>query len=359
MALSISQMAAALGLTAGDLLELVQDNGGTLESRKVDLGTLKSWLQFKNNLTATADPGVNDDSTAGYEPGSKWLNTNTNEWFICSVAAAGAAVWEPLSLSADDLGSAALANTGTGPGDVPLNSHLGGAAYASFQGMPFPNMLPSSGRFADLAETFDYLVSNSTEPFILNSFFQLTNGATASECGKFIYNTSSLGGSAAALTATMSDLLAEMGVTNRFGLEYRICEFLAGAGTVGGISGGDGTKYPVYRTGGLHAFGAANSVTFAGWVRAVGAVAYFGRGGEDIWVNGVLQAAGKYELDPSEGWVHLRLQFSDTTGSNSYIGAMHTTQGNSIQLALPYLSPGLSDPGIYTFPQPSPGVFSV
>lgn len=130
MALSISQLVAALGLTAGDLLELVQDNGGTLESRKVNLGTLKSWLQFKNNLTATADPGVNDDSAAGYEAGSKWLNTNTDEWFICSVATAGAAVWEPLSLSADDLGTAAIVNTGTGAGDVPLNSDLGTSAYA-------------------------------------------------------------------------------------------------------------------------------------------------------------------------------------------------------------------------------------
>ena len=116
MALSISQMAAALGLTANDLLELVQDNAGTLESRKVDLGTLKAWLQFKNNLTATDDPGVNDDSTAGYEPGSKWLNTSSDEWFICSVAAVGAAVWEDLSLSADDLGSLAVVDDATSDG---------------------------------------------------------------------------------------------------------------------------------------------------------------------------------------------------------------------------------------------------
>jgi hypothetical protein len=82
----------------------------------LDYASLKAWLQFKNNLTATADPGVNDDSAAGYEPGSKWLNTNTDEWFICSLAAAGAAVWEPLSLSADDLGSMAVVDDAVSDG---------------------------------------------------------------------------------------------------------------------------------------------------------------------------------------------------------------------------------------------------
>lgn len=110
MALSISQLAAALGLTASDLLELVQDNGGTLESRKVDLGTLKSWLLFKNNLNATTGPAANDDSTAGYEAGSRWLNNAVSPkvWWICTDATAGAAVWDVLSLSADELGGMAV-----------------------------------------------------------------------------------------------------------------------------------------------------------------------------------------------------------------------------------------------------------
>lgn len=109
MTVSTSGLPAAAALSAADLAMLSQDISGTLESRKVDLGTLRSWLLVKNNLTATIDPGATDDSAAGYEKESKWLNNNTNEWFICSDPTAGAAVWEPLSLSADDLGSAAVA----------------------------------------------------------------------------------------------------------------------------------------------------------------------------------------------------------------------------------------------------------
>lgn len=69
---------------------------------------LKDWLQVKNNLTATTDPGPSDDSSAGYDKKSKWLNTTSKEWFICSDPTAGDAKWEPMTLSADELGGMAV-----------------------------------------------------------------------------------------------------------------------------------------------------------------------------------------------------------------------------------------------------------
>jgi hypothetical protein len=54
-----------------------------------------------SNYTAIADPTVNDDESAGYFVGSRWLNTATNTEFICSDNTTGAAVWvNPVATSA-------------------------------------------------------------------------------------------------------------------------------------------------------------------------------------------------------------------------------------------------------------------
>lgn len=91
-------------LTGAEITVAVQ--GG--QSVGLTYQQMKDWVKFKNKLDATTDPAANDDSAAGYEPGSKWLNTSSNEWFICSDPTAGDAKWEPLSLSADDLGALAV-----------------------------------------------------------------------------------------------------------------------------------------------------------------------------------------------------------------------------------------------------------
>jgi hypothetical protein len=46
-----------------------------------------------NNPTATTDPTVTDDSSAGYGPMSRWLNTVSGVVWTCSDASVGAAVW--------------------------------------------------------------------------------------------------------------------------------------------------------------------------------------------------------------------------------------------------------------------------
>lgn len=67
------------------------------------------------NFTATAAPGVNNDANdtgasdgVGYQVGSKWLNTSTSEWYMCVDSTPGAAVWQQLSLTPDELAAVAI-----------------------------------------------------------------------------------------------------------------------------------------------------------------------------------------------------------------------------------------------------------
>jgi hypothetical protein len=52
-------------------------------------------IQALSNLSATTDPGVSNDNTQDYAPGSAWLNTSTGVEWLCVSAATGAAVWVP------------------------------------------------------------------------------------------------------------------------------------------------------------------------------------------------------------------------------------------------------------------------
>lgn len=47
-----------------------------------------------NNLTATTNPTITNDSGSGYAVGSVWVNTSTDEMFVCTDATAGAAIWQ-------------------------------------------------------------------------------------------------------------------------------------------------------------------------------------------------------------------------------------------------------------------------
>jgi hypothetical protein len=64
-----------------------------------------------HNLSATSDPTTTEDSSAGYEALSKWVNTSTGEVWVCLDATAGSAIWALSTLTIDDLGSAATANS--------------------------------------------------------------------------------------------------------------------------------------------------------------------------------------------------------------------------------------------------------
>lgn len=66
-----------------------------------------------NYLIATTDPTANNDDvdTAGlgttFQPRSLWLNTSSNEFFICLSNATGAANWQSTTLTLDNLGTIA------------------------------------------------------------------------------------------------------------------------------------------------------------------------------------------------------------------------------------------------------------
>lgn len=65
-----------------------------------DDGISESMPYKLNNYTATAAPGVGDDSEDGYEIGSLWINTTATprEAYQCVDATEGAAVWVNISL---------------------------------------------------------------------------------------------------------------------------------------------------------------------------------------------------------------------------------------------------------------------
>lgn len=89
-------------VTATDCLTgslIVNINNGDVHLKMDDgLSTnVTGSLNIKSNLSAILNPTVNDDSTLFYAVGSMWINTTTGLIFINVNAAAGAAVWVPLS----------------------------------------------------------------------------------------------------------------------------------------------------------------------------------------------------------------------------------------------------------------------
>ena len=75
-------------------------SGGTLHATVSSSG---AGFLPQSKLNATVNPGVNDDGTAGYIPGSRWLNlTAMTEWVMISNGT-GAAVWKETTNAASVL----------------------------------------------------------------------------------------------------------------------------------------------------------------------------------------------------------------------------------------------------------------
>ena len=100
----------------------------------VEAGDERYDAKRKNNLTATTDPTVDDDSTEDYEPLSRWINTTTAEVFLCVSATPGAANWQKATLTLDELGSAALSNVGNTGSNLPTATQVQAmiAGYQNF-----------------------------------------------------------------------------------------------------------------------------------------------------------------------------------------------------------------------------------
>lgn len=50
-----------------------------------------------NKFDATTSPGVTDDSSAGYQIASRWINTTSKHEFVCVDSTVGAAVWKQIT----------------------------------------------------------------------------------------------------------------------------------------------------------------------------------------------------------------------------------------------------------------------
>ncbi len=61
--------------------------------RNLDGATLWGPVECLNNFAAVTNPGITDDSAAGYAVGSIWLNVTLDIAFKCLDSSVGAAVW--------------------------------------------------------------------------------------------------------------------------------------------------------------------------------------------------------------------------------------------------------------------------
>lgn len=62
--------------------------------KKVLVPDGNSGSSVQNNYTATTAPTSTDDSSAGYSVGSVWVDTTSNERYVCLDDTAGSAIWE-------------------------------------------------------------------------------------------------------------------------------------------------------------------------------------------------------------------------------------------------------------------------
>jgi hypothetical protein len=68
-----------------------------------DKGDVPANLAFTNNFAATTNPGVSNDTTQGYQPGSTWINSTAGSVWECISSAKGAAVWVEFAASSGEI----------------------------------------------------------------------------------------------------------------------------------------------------------------------------------------------------------------------------------------------------------------
>lgn len=73
----------------------IATNTADIATNASDIVTLQNSTTF-NNLSATIDPTVSDDTTGGYEVGSLWVNVTDDKAFIALDVSAGASIWKRL-----------------------------------------------------------------------------------------------------------------------------------------------------------------------------------------------------------------------------------------------------------------------
>lgn len=75
-----------------NVTDLDEVNMNNLDVKIEELDTFAAAVPT-DNLIATTDPTVTDDSNSGYSVGSRWINLTLDKFFMCVDASVGAAVW--------------------------------------------------------------------------------------------------------------------------------------------------------------------------------------------------------------------------------------------------------------------------
>lgn len=127
----------------------------------------------KANLTATTNPGVTDDSSAGYGDWSIWINTTLNRIFVCGDATVGAAIWRELDPNSESVRlTITVANSLAAKNSVRLS----GASFVTAQADALAN-----------AETCGVIESATGSSFVIVGMGKLTAAAHGFTVGATLY----------------------------------------------------------------------------------------------------------------------------------------------------------------------------
>ena len=171
-----------------------------------DLSITAAGLQHvrKHNLSASASPGVGDDTADGYEVGSLWTDTTADKAYLCLDATAGAAVWTELT--------AVTTPAGTGTEIQYRNGSAFGAVTGSSWNattLSLPQSLVASNLYVGNAltsatPTAGYLKATSgsgTNVAGANLYLDAGQGTGSATGGSVIIRTAPAGTSGTALAA--------------------------------------------------------------------------------------------------------------------------------------------------------------
>ena len=230
----------------------------------------------------------------------------------------------------------------------------GALGSAAFTNVAEPSVAQNNSRLDGGSSSNSSFVAGPLNFYVPNQLYQpLYAGAT--NAGAFYHDNSTNGGSGPALTQTVADLITATGRSGdsaRYGLGFNVAEIACASSGSGGIAFPSKTMYLVLGGSGAGVVGINNRFTYVFWLRAIGdLVGISDTDRPGLYVNGVSKS-GKYELSPSDGWVHVRFVGEAFTGYHAMYPSLCAPLSGKFQIALPLLFNKEIDIGIHRAPMP-------
>jgi len=253
-----------------------------------------------------------------------------------------------VNVTADETAVAASKTTVDGQA-AAIATAIGDINNAIVPKVPYYNLLKDGGRF--VPATDDRYATSIVGVFDASRGIDVAyNGSSVADGGKFTTDNSTNGGAGVALPQTVSDLLAAMGrvgSTARYGPEFYIAKWTAGAGVTVPRQGHYLMRYSDFNT----AFTGFSSFTaFGCWVRLTAGTGWIPDGGTNLRINGVLTGGDK-ELLVADGWVHVSGVISSSLGFfNNAAPDLYGILGTVFEIALPSMIPANIQHPIHTHP---------